>query len=101
MEKFYRHWNHRYGLEMVKMNHSKKYGTNPSRQDREIMAAEIAGFISSCYEHEDIEKMNEVYVTDHQTNGPKYASHNEEEDHDFYDYQKSIDDYNSDDSSPI
>ena len=99
MERFYRHWNHRYGLEMVKMDHAKRYGGNPTKQQRETIASEIAGFISSCYEHEELEKLNNVYISDHKSNGPKYASHSNEEDIDFFDYQNSIDDYNSDDSA--
>lgn len=32
MEKFYRHWNHRLGLESLKISHAIKYGAYPTKQ---------------------------------------------------------------------
>ena len=101
MNKFYRHWNHRLGLEMIKMDHIRKFGSNPTEKQREFIKTEIANFISKCYDHEDMEMLNDVYVTDHQVVEPKLNTHNEEEDNEFFDYQKSIEDYNADDSSAI
>ena len=37
----------------------------------------------------------DVYVTDHEEVKPKYITQSEAEDEDFYDYQKSLDEYNS------
>lgn len=38
--------------------------------------------------------MEEVYVTDHQPVAQKYLTSNEDEDQDFYDYEKSVAEYN-------
>ena len=42
-----------------------------------------------------------MYVTDHVAVEQKYVTSSEEEDNDFYDYQKAIDDYNSDSATPV
>ena len=95
MEKFYRHWSHRLGLEVVKMHHAKKYGPTPSEQDRVQMKDDIAGYIDSCYDHEKLQKLRDVYVTDHKPQEPKYVTDSEAEDADFYDYQRSLEEYNN------
>lgn len=99
MDKFYRHWSHRLGLEVLKMNHAQRFGISPSEQERQLMKDEIANYITSCYDFEKNHELKDLYVTDHSPVDAKYTTDNEEEDADFYDYQKSIDEYNSDDSA--
>jgi hypothetical protein len=65
MERFYRHWNHRLGLETLKMEHATKYGLTPSEHDREYMKEEIAKYIDDCYTYEEEVKYRDVFVTDH------------------------------------
>ena len=40
-------------------------------------------------------EFDDVYVTDHTTNGPKYTTAGEDEDNEYFEYQKSIDEYNN------
>jgi len=51
------------------------------------MKEEIAAYIDKCYEHERIEKLKDVYVTDHSPVAPKLVTGSEEEDQEFFDYQ--------------
>ena len=44
--------------------------------------------------------MDDVYVTDHVREEPKRITHSEEEDREFFEYQKSIDEYNGDANAP-
>lgn len=63
------------------------------------MADEISAYIDECYKAEQGEKLKDVYVTDHSSPDIKYLSKSEEEDEDLYAYQKSIDEYNDDNSA--
>jgi len=63
------------------------------------MANEISAYIDECYKAEQGEKLKDVYVTDHSSPDIKYLSKSEEEDEDLYAYQKSIDEYNDDNSA--
>lgn len=57
---------------------------------------EISKYINDCYEVEDQIKLEDVYVTDHKKVEPKRLTVGEEEDAEFFEYQKSIDEYNND-----
>jgi len=35
MPKFFRHWDHRLGLEAIKIRHALSYGNNPTDQQRD------------------------------------------------------------------
>jgi len=52
-------------------------------------------FIDDCYEHEKLQGLKDVYVTDHTPIEPKLVTGSEEEDQDFFDYQQSVDAYNA------
>jgi len=62
------------------------------------MRDELAKYIDDCYEHERLEKFKDVYVTDHSPVDPKYVTGSEEEDLDYFEYQKSLDAYHGDSS---
>lgn len=53
MDKFFRHWEHRKGLETLKKLHLLRFGKNPSEAERTEMAEEISQYIKSCYDHEE------------------------------------------------
>lgn len=93
IEKFNRHWSHRLGLEALKMRHAKQFGEDPSDRERQYMQDQVAQYIDECYEHEKLEKFKDVYVTDHSPVDPKYVTGSEEEDLDYFEYQKSLDAY--------
>ena len=59
------------------------------------MQDEIAKYIDDCYEHERLDKLKDVYVTDHSPVDPKLVTASDEEDQDFFEYQQSIDAYHS------
>lgn len=63
---------------------------------RKIVQNEINEYIVKCEEFEEERKMDDVFVTDHQRIEPKRITQNSKEDLDFYEYQKSIDEYNDD-----
>jgi len=96
LEKFERHWQHRLGLETLKMKHAVNFGYTPTEQQRKQMQAEIGAYVESCYEHEELRKLDDLYVTDHQPIAKKYTTVSEEEDQDFFDYQQSVEAYNAD-----
>lgn len=96
MEKFHRHWNHRLGLETLKMKHARAFGSTPNEKQREIMRDEIINYIESCYHHEELTKLDDVFITDHQIVPKKYVTTSDEEDQDFYEYQQAIEAYNDD-----
>jgi len=99
MPKFYRHWNHRIGLEVLKINHAMTYGPNATEAQKVHMNAELSKYIDDCYDKEKELKLNDVYVTDHSEVEQRYLSSGDEEDEDFYNYQKSLEEYNNDVSS--
>lgn len=74
-----------------------KYGRNPDPIELRQMEGETAKYITDCYDHEKSLKLDDIYITDNQPVDKKYMTNSDEEDMDFYEYQKSIDEYNSDD----
>lgn len=63
--KFNRHWNHKIGLENLKMKHAILYGANPTPQQREVISAEINKYVADCYQYEKDVQLRDVHVTDH------------------------------------
>ena len=100
MPKFYRHWAHRLGLESLHIKHSVKYGQDPTPQERRLIQSEVEGYINACYDHEKKLEFKDVYVTDHQVVPEKLNTQNEEEDLDYFEYQKSLEEYNQVSSTP-
>jgi hypothetical protein len=96
MVKFYRQWNHRRGLELIKMRHAKKYGLYPTQAQLDEMSAEISAYIDECYQYEREAKLEDVYVTDHTPVEKKYVTNGEADDEDFYNYARAVEEYNSD-----
>jgi DUF2075 family protein len=81
------------------MNHARRFGISPSDQERALMKEELNSYIASCYDFEKEQELKDLYVTDHQPIDAKYTTDNEEEDADFYEYQKSLEEYNSDNTA--
>lgn len=64
LPKFYRHWNHRLGLEILKIKQAMEHVPG----DRELYRKhkeEIEAYINNVYQVEFEEKLKDVYVTDH------------------------------------
>lgn len=69
-------------------------------QKKEI-DAEINNYINSCYNFEDDLKLNDVYVTDHELVPQKFNTTSESEDLEFFEYQQSLDAYNSESDKKV
>ena len=95
MVKFYRQWNHRRGLELIKIRQAKQYGSFPTKAQQEAMNEEVAAFIDDCYQYEREARLEDVYVTDHTPVEPKYVTNSEADDADFYNYAQAVEEYNS------
>lgn len=63
------------------------------------MLEEVTEYITKCEEHEELRKLDDVYVTNHELIPKKYTTSNEEEDQDFFNYQQSIEEYNKSNST--
>ena len=61
-----------------------------------MQKSEVAEYIEKCYDYEKERKFDDVYVTDHAPVDPKYVTGGGSEDVDYYDYQRSLDEYNRD-----
>jgi len=94
--KFNRHWNHKVGLENLKMKHAIVFGANPTPQQKERISAEINKYVADCYQYEKDLQLRDVHVTDHVKEDTKGITQSEDEDQDFYDYEKAVEAYNQD-----
>lgn len=56
---------------------------------------EISNYVEECRLDNALDGAKEVYVTDRVPREKKYNTINSKEDRDFYDYKKSLDEYNS------
>lgn len=99
MDKFYRQWDSRIGLEIIKIRQMNRYGLFPSEAEKVAMTNEIEAYLSEAENREREAKFENVYVTDHSTPERKVISNSEEEDADLYNYNQAVDDYNNNDSS--
>mmetsp|Transcript_36145 Transcript_36145/g.55505 ORF Transcript_36145/g.55505 Transcript_36145/m.55505 type:complete len:306 (+) Transcript_36145:359-1276(+) len=95
MQKFYRHWNHRKGLEALKQKQVMTYGESPSEEDHQAMEAEIRQYIDDCYAYEEKEKLKDVYVTDHSEPEQKFLTHSSSDDKALFDYHQALEEYNA------
>jgi|APSaa5957512535_1039671.scaffolds.fasta_scaffold47834_2 hypothetical protein len=60
------------------------------------MTNELSDYIQRCYDYEHEQKFEDVYITDHVPIDKKSLSESKSEEQEFYNYQKSIDEYNAD-----
>ena len=95
LAKFNRHWEHKKGLEALKMKQALLYGENPTPQQREVIKNELGSFVDACYAYEQEFKYNDVYVTDHKKVDAKVITNGENEDQDLFDYEQAVDAYNA------
>ncbi len=98
MEKFFRHWHHRKGLEALKQKHVLAFGPSPTEEDQVTMQNEISQYIEKCYEYEEAEKLKDVYVSDHSAPEQKFLTHSSAEDKALYEYHQALEEYNASNS---
>lgn len=94
LPRFYRQWESRLGLEIVKMRHAITNKPGDIEQ-RKRQKEEIEAYIQSAYRKEMDAELKNVYVTDHTPKQRKYATINSQEDEQFYRYKQALQDYNS------
>ena len=94
MDKFFRHWAHRQGLETLKKMHILQYGHYPTEAQQKDMEAQVNKYIKDVNEFEDKLKYSDVYVTDHVAPEPKYVTLSEDEDEQHMQYVQSLKEYN-------
>lgn len=74
MEKFYRHWQHRLGLEDLKKGIVHDFGINPTVTEKKEIEGKVSAYIDDCYTYEAERKFDDVFVTDHVPVDPKYTT---------------------------
>jgi len=79
LETFYRQWETRLGLEIIKMRHSIVNESGDDKQ-RLKMKEEIESYIANAYRKESLEQMKDVYVTDHVPKQKKFNTINKKDD---------------------
>ena len=67
---------------------------------RDVMKAEVASFLENAKKQMLEEEMDEVYVTDHKPVTKKFSTLSEEEDQEYFNYIKSLEEYNSQSAAP-
>lgn len=85
LNKFYRHWSHRLGLENIKIKQALTYKPGDQEQYRRNKE-EIEAYLLSVQEAELAESLKDVYVTDHQPKPEKYWTSNKKEDEQYFKY---------------
>jgi len=95
MEKFFRQWNHRRGLELLKQKHVLQYGTTPSDADRLTMQEEYQAYVEQCYNYEKTQELKDLYVTDHTEPEKKFLTFNSSDDQALYEYHQAMEAYNA------
>ena len=92
LDKFYRHWSHRLGLEILKI----KQAANSRPGDREQYQRnkeELEQYIMKVQQKELELNLQDVYVTDHQVAAPKYWTNNKNEDEQYFKYFEALKEY--------
>ena len=81
-------------FEHLKFMHALNNTYNIATQRQET--AELGAFIQEAYEDKAIRDMGEIHITDHEPRNKKLHTNNLTEDFDFYNYEKKLQEYNSD-----
>lgn len=71
-----------------------------SKKHRLAMKEEIEAFIQEAHEDDKKAFLKDIYLTKHEPRVPKYHTNNEKEDEEFYNYYKSLEQYNDDKPVP-
>jgi len=95
--KFFLQYALRLDFQRLKLRHAKELIPGDQAQ-RDRMKAEVADFIAKANKRMLEEDLKEVYVTDHKPVAKKYNTLSEEEDQEYFNYVKSLEEYNSKDA---
>ena len=85
-------------LEMVKARHALELATTANKADPRLqqkMKDEIQAFVDNATFENLARDMQDVYTTDHVAKTKKYNTLSKEEDKQFFEYLKSVEEYNA------
>ena len=97
-QKFFEQWGYRVEFETLKMKHAAEFRPGDLAQ-RDQHKSEVIAFLRKTDEAMRASEMKDVYVTDHQPVAKKYVTLSEEEDQEYYNYLRQLEDYNAQPSS--
>lgn len=97
--KFFKQYAIRLDFQRLKLRHAKELIPGDMQQ-RDRMKAEVASFLENAKKQMLEEEMDEVYVTDHKPVAKKFSTLSEEEDQEYFNYVKSLEEYNSQSAAP-
>jgi hypothetical protein len=89
LPRFYRQWNHRLGLETIKMRHAILNRPGDAKQRHE-QKEEIEAYITKAYQTEAAELYKDVYVTDHVPKAKKFATTGSKDNEQFFQYKQAL-----------
>lgn len=92
-QKFLKQWEIRKELEALKMDQALELRPGDQKQHDEHTKA-INDFLSKAEDRMHEDQLKDVYTTDHTPRPKKFATTSEEEDMQYYNYIKSLEDYN-------
>jgi len=95
-KRFMSQWQSRSEFELLKAKHAIQLSGATAKLDpklRRQMKDELGAFIAKAHEKDAALQMEDVYITDHVAKTKKFNTLSEEEDQQFYDYLKSVEEY--------
>lgn len=93
-DKFLQQYAIRIEFETLKLRHARELKQGDMAQ-RDRMKEEISSFIENAKLRMQEIEMQDVYVTDHKPKAAKYSTLSEEEDLEYFNYVKSLEEYNA------
>jgi hypothetical protein len=92
IEKFYQQWQWKLGLEAVKMRHALLRRPFDKHQEKQFKQ-EIENYLSWVEQQQIEHEMRDVYITNHEPRDKKFATTSQEDDQQFFNYQRSLQEY--------
>lgn len=102
--KMLRHWEARLGLEMIKAKHAVLLTGVGAKSDpvlRRKMKEEIQGYLSKANADDAAHNLKDVYTTDHVKKTKKFSTLSEDEDQQFFEYLRSVEEYSKAKTAPV
>lgn len=100
MQKFYKQWDQKLGLEIIKARQAVEL-IPMNQAQAEAHKNEIKGYIAQVKEANDQDAFKDVYVTDHKKQAGKFLTHSEDEDEAFFNYKQKLAAYKAQAPKPV
>ena len=98
-QKFLQQYSFRLDFEALKMRHAKELRTGDLVQ-RDQQKQEVQAFLDNVDQQMAEAELKDVYVTDHKPLVKKYSTLSDEEDMEYFNYTRSLEDYNKEAVKP-